>query len=91
MEDIAVRLSSCGTCKVITMQEKLICCPVDWWLTFGEWVIIFPFLGAYGPGGNYNVFTGKDASRAIAKWSMAEEDLNDDLVRENMTWFYNNK
>jgi len=33
----------------------------------------------YGPGGNYNVFTGKDASRAIAKWSMSEEDLNDNL------------
>ena len=36
---------------------------------------------AYGPGGSYNKFTGKDASRAVAKWSMAEEDLNDNLVR----------
>lgn len=35
----------------------------------------------YGPGGSYNAFTGKDASRAIAKWSMKEEDLNDNLVR----------
>lgn len=34
---------------------------------------------AYGPGGSYNKFTGKDASRAVAKWSMAEEDLNDNL------------
>ena len=35
----------------------------------------------YGPGEPYNKLTGKDASRAIAKWSVAEEDLNDDLVR----------
>lgn len=27
------------------------------------------------------MFSGKDASRAIAKWSMSEEDLNDNLVR----------
>ncbi|KAJ7374369.1 hypothetical protein OS493_007466 [Desmophyllum pertusum] len=33
----------------------------------------------YGPGGSYNKFSGKDASRAIAKWSMEEEDLNDNL------------
>ena len=35
----------------------------------------------YGRGGSYNAFSGKDASRAIAKWSMSEEDLNDNLVR----------
>lgn len=28
------------------------------------------------------MFSGKDASRAIAKWSMLEEDLNDNLVRK---------
>lgn len=28
------------------------------------------------------MFSGKDASRAIAKWSMSEEDLNDNLVRK---------
>lgn len=33
----------------------------------------------YGRGGSYNAFSGKDASRAIAKWSMSEEDLNDNL------------
>ena len=27
------------------------------------------------------MFAGKDASRAIAKWSMSKEDLNDNLVR----------
>ena len=40
------------------------------------------FLGVYGSGGKYNVFSGKDASRAIAKWSMSEEDMNDNLVRK---------
>ena len=37
----------------------------------------------YGPGGSYNAFAGKDASRAIAKWSMSEGDLNDNLVRND--------
>ena len=36
----------------------------------------------YGPGGKYNLFSGKDASRALAKWSMSKEDLTDDLVRK---------
>ena len=39
--------------------------------------------GVYGPGGKYHGFAGKDASRAMAKWSMEEEDLNDDLVSKN--------
>ena len=28
------------------------------------------------------MFSGKDASRALAKWSMSKEDLTDDLVRK---------
>ena len=38
----------------------------------------------YGPGGKYNLFSGKDASRALAKWSMSKEDLTDDLVRKSL-------
>jgi membrane-associated progesterone receptor component len=34
----------------------------------------------YGPGGPYNIFVGIDASRALAKMSFKEEDLqNNDL------------
>ena len=43
--------------------------------------VFSPCVEVYGRGGSYNVFSGKDASRAIAKWSMSEEDLNDNLVR----------
>lgn len=41
----------------------------------------------YGAGGSYDMFSGKDASRAIAKWSMSPEDLNDNLVRTNAVEF----
>jgi len=34
----------------------------------------------YGPGGLYELWTGKDASRALAKRSFLEEDLNNDLT-----------
>ncbi|XP_031563849.1 neudesin-like [Actinia tenebrosa] len=33
----------------------------------------------YGVGKPYNVFTGKDASRAIAKWSMDPKDMIPEL------------
>lgn len=42
----------------------------------------------YAPGKGYNVFTGRDASRALAKTSLEEQDCTDDidgLTEEEMT------
>jgi len=34
----------------------------------------------YGKRGSYNVFAGKDCTRAVAKWSKNPEDMIPDLV-----------
>ncbi|XP_035692675.1 neudesin-like [Branchiostoma floridae] len=33
----------------------------------------------YGKGAGYNALAGKDATRAVAKWSLEPEDLNSDI------------
>jgi membrane-associated progesterone receptor component len=37
-------------------------------------------LDFYGYGKPYGVFAGKDATRAVAKWSKNESDMTSDLV-----------
>jgi membrane-associated progesterone receptor component len=33
-----------------------------------------------GKGGSYNIFAGKDCTRAVAKWSKKQEDMIPNLV-----------
>ena len=37
----------------------------------------------YGKGAGYNALAGKDCTRAVAKWSLKEEDMIPDVVRSN--------
>ena len=41
---------------------------------------IIVFKDFYGYGKPYGVFAGKDATRAVAKWSKNESDMTSDLV-----------
>lgn len=39
------------------------------------------FLDFYGKKGSYSMMAGKDCTKAVAKWSIKDEDLNNlDLV-----------
>lgn len=40
----------------------------------------FKSVDLYGPGKTYHKLTGKDASRAIAKWSLEPNNLNGEIV-----------
>ncbi|KAK3824999.1 MAG: cytochrome b5-like heme/steroid binding domain-containing protein [Benniella sp.] len=54
---------------------------------------VTPKKDMYGPGGNYRVFAGKDASKALAKSSLKPEDcvpdvsdLNEEEVKTLDNW-----
>ena len=43
----------------------------------------------YGKKGSYNVFAGKDCTRAVAKWSKDPEDMIPSLVCFNKLYILN--
>ena len=51
------------------------------------WMIVFCFIHLlcnadfYGKGAGYNALAGRDCTRAVALWSLDEDDMISDVVR----------